>query len=84
MARPLFVFLMITVMLCVICSSPCFEARKLPQMDMEDYGRLPSSEKSPVSSAYPKGFTDGRQGYDARLGRVHPLQESVPSPGVGH
>ncbi|KAI3427590.1 uncharacterized protein J3R85_009431, partial [Psidium guajava] len=67
-----------------ICNSPCFEARKLPQMGMEDHGQLPSAVENPVSSALPKGFTDGRRGYDAHVGRVHPLRESVPSPGVGH
>ncbi|KAK2632001.1 hypothetical protein EUGRSUZ_L02141 [Eucalyptus grandis] len=68
----------------VICNSPCFEARKLPPVGIEDNGQLPSSEESPVSSALPKGFTDGCRGYDARIGRVHPLAESVPSPGVGN
>jgi len=53
-------------------------------MGMEDKGQFPSSGESPVSSALPKGFTDGRRGYDARLDRVHLLKESVPSPGVGH
>lgn len=84
MARSLFVFLVITVMFGVICNSPCFEARKLLLMGVEDNEQLPSSEKSPVSSALPKGFADGRRGYDAHVGWVYPLTESNPSPGAGH
>ncbi|KAI3427589.1 uncharacterized protein J3R85_009430 [Psidium guajava] len=86
MARVHFSLLIMVVTFGVLLShSPCFEARKLLTRGMEARDdQVPYFEESSVSDALPN-FPADDEGHMVHLnkrGRV--MEESVPSPGVGH
>ncbi|XP_009767917.1 precursor of CEP14-like [Nicotiana sylvestris] len=96
MARLLFIALVIIL---VVCTAPCFEARKLlTNTDKKKTDSAPSREAHLLLNALPKGkishSSPSKRGHPAFVnvnkkkhyagGHVDRNLESVPSPGIGH
>ncbi|OIT31143.1 hypothetical protein A4A49_13119 [Nicotiana attenuata] len=75
--------LFIALVILVVCTAPCFEARKLlNNTDKKKADSAPSREANLLLNALPKGKISPSS--PSKKGHSNHNLESVPSPGIGH